>query len=93
MSSAPGPSRTWLEGRPIAPITVSRLDRVFAVRYGEAGVDLPMGAATAAVLSGAAADGQWVLVRADHPDDPFTHAAHRSRGRQCVRLDECTGND
>lgn len=92
----PGPledARTWLEGRPIDPVTVSRLDRVFAVRYGEAGVDLPMGAATAAALSGAAADSGWVLVRADHPDDAFSHAMHRSLGRQCVRLDECIGND
>jgi hypothetical protein len=86
-------ARTWLEGRHIEPPTLSRLDRVFAVRYDETGVDLPMGAATAAALSGAAADDRWVLVRADHPDDAFRHAMHRSAGRRCVRLDEYSFED
>lgn len=83
----------WLEGRHIELLALSRLDRVFAVKYDETRVDLPMGAATAAALSGAAADGRWVLVRADHPDDAFRHAMHRSAGRRCVRLDEYSLDD
>lgn len=81
-------ARRWLEGRHIEPLALSRIDRVFAVRYDETRVDMPMGAVTAAALSGAAAGGRWVLVRADHPDDAFRHAMHRSAGRRCVRLDE-----
>lgn len=83
-----GDARTWLEGRQVEPPILSLLDRLFAVRYDATTVDVPMGAATAAALSGPAAEGVWVLVRADHPDDAFRHAMHRSAGHRCVRLDE-----
>ena len=81
-------ARVWLEESHLDLPALSKLDRVFAVRYGDGGVDLPMVAATAAALSGAATEGRWILVRADHPDDAFVHAMHRSDGRGCVRPDE-----
>lgn len=92
----PGPlkeARAWLEGRHIESPTPSQLDRAFAVRYDEISVDLPMRPAVAAALTGDATDGRWVLVRADHPDDAFSHAMHRRDGRRCVQLDESRGDD
>lgn len=81
-------ARAWLDGRRIELSPLSTLDRLFAVKFTTSSVDLPMRVAVAAALDGQKADGCWVLVRADHPDDAFRHATNRSAGRHCVRLDE-----
>lgn len=73
----------WLEAEQPAGDAVTYLDRLFAVQTHNGKVYLPRQPEVAMALPMGQQNGEWRIIRADYPNDAFSHVRHINGGLSC----------
>ncbi|MEY9930198.1 hypothetical protein ABH926_004840 [Catenulispora sp. GP43] len=80
----------WLENNRPVPDEFDHLDRLFSLRADGGQLSMPRRPEIAAGLPPEERDGRWYLVRADYPNDAFTHARNLEDGAtRCAATGPC----
>jgi hypothetical protein len=74
---------TWISKNQPQVDTVSYLDRLFAVRIADGRASLARRPEVALALPPDKRTGEWLLMRADFPNDAFVHGRHIKNGVVC----------
>ncbi|MEY9855073.1 hypothetical protein ABH935_000672 [Catenulispora sp. GAS73] len=82
---------TWLDANDPQPGVCDYLDRTFILRFHDGELYLPMKPSIAAALPVSEQTGQWFAVRADFPNDAFSHIrSYASGASDCAPMGPCS---